>query len=58
MVKKLSLNGIEICFDDTESTDKEVLILIHGLTRNKEQMYYLRDMFRERFRCITVDTRS
>lgn len=58
MVKKLSLNGIEICFDDTESTDKEVLILIHGLTRNKEQMYYLRDMFRERFRCITVDTRG
>lgn len=58
MEKILKCNGIDLCYDDTEDAGKKILILIHGLTGNKETMYVFREMFRDRFRCICVDTRG
>lgn len=57
MKKFLNVNGIEICIDDTEKGDN-ALLLIHGLTGNKATMYPIRDMFKDDYRVITVDTRG
>lgn len=57
MKKILSVNGIEICIDDTEQGEN-ALLLIHGLTGNKTTMYPIRDMFKDDYRVITIDTRG
>lgn len=57
MKKFLNINGIEICVDDTEEGENS-LLLIHGLTGNKSTMYPIRDMFKDDYRVITVDTRG
>ena len=57
MKKFLDINGIEICIDDTEEGEK-ALLLIHGLTGNKTTMYPFRDMFKDEYRVITIDTRG
>ena len=57
MKKFLNVNGIEICIDDTEKGEK-ALLLIHGLTGNKTTMYPIRDMFKDDYRVITIDTRG
>ena len=57
MKKFLDVNGIEICIDDTEDGDT-ALLLIHGLTGNKSTMYPVRDMFKDNYRVITIDTRG
>ena len=57
MKKFLDINGIEICIDDTEEGEK-ALLLIHGLTGDKSTMYPIRDMFKDYYRVITIDTRG
>ncbi|WP_405270259.1 alpha/beta fold hydrolase [Methanobrevibacter sp.] len=57
MKKFLNINDIEICIDDTEKGEKS-LLLIHGLTGNKSTMYPVRDMFKDDYRVITIDTRG
>ena len=57
MKKFLNINDIEICIDDTE-VGENPLLLIHGLTGNKSTMYPIRDMFKEDYRVITIDTRG
>ena len=57
MKKFLNINGIEICVDDTEKGENP-LLLIHGLTGNKTTMYPIRDMFKDDYRVITIDTRG
>ena len=57
MKKFLNINGIEICIDDTEQGENS-LLLIHGLTGNKSTMYPIRDMFKDDYRVITIDTRG
>ena len=57
MKKFLNINDIEICIDDTEDGENTVL-LIHGLTGNKSTMYPIRDMFKDEYRVITIDTRG
>ena len=57
MKRFLNINNIEICIDDTEQGERP-LLLIHGLTGNKTTMYPIRDMFKEDFRVITIDTRG
>ncbi|MBE6508000.1 MAG: alpha/beta hydrolase [Methanobrevibacter sp.] len=57
MKKFLSINDIEICVDDTEHGENS-LLLIHGLTGDKSTMYPIRDMFKDEYRVITVDTRG
>ena len=57
MKKFLNINDIEICIDDTEEGENP-LLLIHGLTGNKSTMYPIRDMFKDDYRVITIDTRG
>ena len=57
MKKFLDVDGITICVDDTEKGDRAIL-LIHGLTSSKEGMYAVRDMLKDEYRVITVDTRG
>lgn len=57
MKKFLNINDIEICIDDTEDGENS-LLLIHGLTGNKSTMYPIRDMFKDDYRVITIDTRG
>ena len=57
MKKFLNINDIEICIDDTEEGENP-LLLIHGLTGNKSTMYPIRDMFKDEYRVITIDTRG
>ena len=57
MKKFLNVNDIEICIDDTEEGENP-LLLIHGLTGNKTTMYPIRDMFKDDYRVITIDTRG
>lgn len=57
MKKFLNINDIEICIDDTEEGEN-ALLLIHGLTGNKSTMYPIRDMFKDDYRVITIDTRG
>ena len=57
MKKFLSVNGIEICIDDTQEGEN-ALLLIHGLTGDKTTMYPIRDMFKDDYRVITIDTRG
>ncbi|MBR3113631.1 MAG: alpha/beta hydrolase [Methanobrevibacter sp.] len=57
MKKFLNINDIEICIDDTEHGENS-LLLIHGLTGNKTTMYPIRDMFKDDYRVITIDTRG
>lgn len=57
MKKFLNINDIEICIDDTEDGENS-LLLIHGLTGNKSTMYLIRDMFKDDYRVITIDTRG
>ena len=57
MKKFLNINDIEICIDDTEEGEN-ALLLIHGLTGNKATMYPIRDMFKDEYRVITIDTRG
>ena len=57
MKKFLNINDIEICIDDTEHGENS-LLLIHGLTGDKSTMYPIRDMFKDDFRVITMDTRG
>lgn len=57
MKKFLNINDIEICIDDTEDGENS-LLLIHGLTGNKSTMYPIRDMFKDEYRVITIDTRG
>ncbi len=57
MKKFLNINDIEICIDDTEEGE-DSLLLIHGLTGNKSTMYPIRDMFKDDYRVITIDTRG
>ena len=57
MKKFLNVNDIEICIDDTEHGEKS-LLLIHGLTGNRTTMYPIRDMFKDDYRVITIDTRG
>ena len=57
MKKFLNINDIEICIDDTEKGENP-LLLIHGLTGNKTTMYPIRDMFKDDYRVITIDTRG
>ena len=57
MKKFLNINDIEICIDDTEEGENP-LLLIHGLTGNKTTMYPIRDMFKDDYRVITIDTRG
>ena len=57
MKKFLNINDIEICIDDTEQGEN-ALLLIHGLTGNKATMYPIRDMFKDHYRVITIDTRG
>lgn len=57
MKKFLNVNDIEICIDDTEEGE-DTLLLIHGLTGNKTTMYPIRDMFKDDYRVITIDTRG
>ena len=57
MKKFLNINNIEICIDDTEDGENS-LLLIHGLTGNKSTMYPIRDMFKDEYRVITIDTRG
>lgn len=57
MKRFLNVNDIEICIDDTEHGEKP-LLLIHGLTGNKSTMYPIRDMFKDDYRVITIDTRG
>lgn len=57
MKKFLSVNDIEICIDDTEEGEN-ALLLIHGLTGDKTTMYPIRDMFKDDYRVITIDTRG
>ena len=57
MKKFLDINGIQICVDDTE-TGNEAILLFHGLTGSKDGMYPLRDMLKDDYRVITVDTRG
>ena len=57
MKKFLNINDIEICIDDTEQGENS-LLLIHGLTGDKTTMYPIRDMFKDDYRVITIDTRG
>ena len=57
MKRFLEINDIEICIDDTE-VGENALLLIHGLTGNKSTMYPIRDMFKDDYRVITIDTRG
>lgn len=57
MKKFLNINDIEICIDDTEQGEN-ALLLIHGLTADKTSMYPIRDMFKDNYRVITIDTRG
>jgi pimeloyl-ACP methyl ester carboxylesterase len=57
MKKFLSIDDIEICIDDTEEGEN-ALLLIHGLTGDKTTMYPVRDMFKDDYRVITIDTRG
>ena len=57
MKKFLNINDIEICIDDTEHGEN-ALLLIHGLTADKTSMYPVRDMFKDDYRVITIDTRG
>ncbi len=57
MKKFLDINNIKICVDDTEVGEYAVL-LFHGLTGSKEAMYPIRDMLKDDYRVITVDTRG
>ena len=57
MKRFLNINDIEICIDDTEDGENP-LLLIHGLTGNKSTMYPIRDMFKDEYRVITIDTRG
>ena len=57
MKKFLNIDDIEICIDDTEKGEN-ALLLIHGLTGNKSTMYPIRDMFKDDYRVITIDTRG
>ena len=57
MKRFLNVNDIEICIDDTEQGEN-ALLLIHGLTGNKTTMYQVRDMFKDDYRVITIDTRG
>ena len=57
MKKFLDVNGITMCVDDTEKGDRAIL-LIHGLTSSKEGMYTVRDMLKDEYRVITIDTRG
>ena len=57
MKKFLNINDIEICIDDTEHGER-ALLLIHGLTADKTSMYPVRDMFKDEYRVITIDTRG
>lgn len=57
MKKFLNINDIEICIDDTEQGENP-LLLIHGLTGNRTTMYPIRDMFKDDYRVITIDTRG
>lgn len=58
MIRKIKANGIVLCFDDTMEEQKKPLFLYHGLSRNKEAMYYFRDRLSDAFRVITVDARG
>ncbi len=57
MKKFMDVNNIKICIDDTEYGEKAIL-LFHGLTGSKEGMYPIRDMLKEEYRVITIDTRG
>ena len=57
MKKFLDVNDITICFDDTE-TDKKPIILIPGLSSSKEAMFFIRDALQEDYRVITLDVRG
>lgn len=57
MKRFLNVNDIEICIDDTEQGEN-ALLLIHGLTGDKTTMYPIRDMFKDEYRVITIDTRG
>ena len=57
MKKCLRIDDIEICIDDTEEGEN-ALLLIHGLTGDKTTMYPVRDMFKDDYRVITIDTRG
>lgn len=57
MKKFLDIDDVEICIDDTQKGEK-ALLLIHGLTADKSSMYPVRDMFRDDYRVITIDTRG
>lgn len=57
MKKFLNINDIRICVDDTVEGDNAIL-LFHGLTNSKEGMYIIRDMLRDDYRVISVDTRG
>ena len=54
----IEINGVTICYDDTEEKDKKPLFLYHGLTGCKETMYFMRDVLKEDYRIITVDSRG
>lgn len=58
MKKYINVNDVTICVDDTEDQDKEPIFLYHGLTDSKEGMYNVRDMLRNDYRVITVDSRG
>ncbi len=55
--KFLKVRDIEICLDDTEIGENTIL-LFHGLTGSKEGMYPIRDMLKNKFRVISIDTRG
>lgn len=57
MKKFLNINDIEICFDDTQHGENTIL-LFHGLTGNKQTMYPIRDMLKDEYRVITIDSRG
>ena len=57
MKKFLDVNDITICFDDTE-TDKKPIILIPGLSSSKEAMFFIRDALQEDYRVVTLDVRG
>lgn len=58
MEKFTDVNGINLCYDECGNTEGELVVLIHGLSSSKEDMFYLRDVLEDKYKVYTIDCRG
>ena len=58
MEKFTDINGINLCYDEGGINEGETVVLIHGLSSSKEDMFYLRDVLEDKYKVYTIDCRG